>query len=417
MTLAQVPAAAVPGEAPSARTPPAARPPAGPFDPAKLRATLDATHEAGMHGLYSAARDGRTRWDGASGVADTRTERPVTPNMRQRAGSITKTFVATAILQQVEEGRIALDTPVGRYLPGLVPGELGEQTTVRMLLNHTSGIGDYIAAAFPSLGELSPESLDEHRFRDVPPEQLVSWGLQAQRTGIPGERWSYSNTNYIIAGLLLEKVTGTEAEKYITRNVIAKAGLKNTYFPSSPWVFGPHSRMYESLYQQVDPPRDYSTFDMSWAWTAGALVSTTGDLNRFYRRLLTGGLIGEESLVQMKRAVAVNDPDGNFLMNYGLGLYALSLPCGTFWGHDGAVFGAATQSLSSEDGSRQMSVALNLTKHQQLDARGVPIPHPIDNALGAHVVEALCGSRAATQSAAPERPVQLLPLQSLRTVH
>ncbi|WP_243717215.1 serine hydrolase domain-containing protein [Actinomadura sp. KC345] len=414
MALGQMPATAAPDRAPTALTPPSARPPAGPFDPAKLRATLDATHDAGMYGLYSAARDGRTRWAGASGVADIRTERPVTPNMRQRAGSITKTFVATAILQQVEEGRVGLDTPVSRYLPGLVPGELGEQTTVRMLLNHTSGIGDYVVSAFPSLGELSPRSLDEHRFRDVPPKQLVTWGLQAQRTGIPGERWSYSNTNYIIAGMLLEKVTGTEAEEYISRHVIAKAGLKNTYFPSSPWVFGPHSRMYESLYQQADPPRDYSTYDMSWAWTAGALVSTTGDLDRFYRRLLTGDLIGEEALVQMKRAVAVNDPDGNFLMNYGLGLYALSLPCGTFWGHDGAVFGAATQSLSSEDGSRQMSLALNLTKYQQLDAKGVPIPHPIDNALGAHAVEALCGSQAATQSTAAERPVRLLPLQSLR---
>lgn len=139
-----------------------------------------------------------------------------------------------------------------------------------MLLNHTSGIGDYVGTAFPSFMELSPASLDEFRFRGVRPEQLVKWGLQAPRTGEPGERWSYSNTNYIIAGRILEKVTGTKAEKYITRNVIAKAGLKHTYFPSSPWISGPHSRMYESLYQHVKPPRDYSTYDMSWAWTAAS---------------------------------------------------------------------------------------------------------------------------------------------------
>ncbi|MFS2294384.1 MAG: beta-lactamase family protein [Actinomadura sp.] len=413
----QAPAAAAPDREPSA---PARHsvsvPSAGPFDPAKLRATLDATHDAGMHGLFSSVRDGRTRWDGASGVADVRVERPVTPNMRHRVGSITKTFMATAILQQVEKGRIDLDAPVNDYLPGLVPAMAGEQVTVRMLLNHTSGIGDYMAWAFPSLRELSPRSLEDHRFRSVPPEQLVKWGLAAPRTGIPGERWSYSNTNYIIAGLLLEKVTRTKAETYISRNVIAKAGLRNTYFPSSPWVFGPHSRMYESLYQQVDPPRDYSTFDMSWAWTAGALVSTNRDLNRFYRRLLTGHLIGEEALVQMKHAVAVKDAEGNFLMNYGLGLYALSLPCGTFWGHDGVVFGAGAQSLSSEDGSRQMSIALNLTKYQQLDAQGIPAPHPIDNAPAAYAVEALCGGQIATQSAVSDRPVRLLPLQSVRPV-
>lgn len=147
-TPLQAPAAAAPDREPSA---PARHsvsvPSAGPFDPAKLRATLDATHDAGMHGLFSSVRDGRTRWDGASGVADVRVERPVTPNMRHRVGSITKTFMATAILQQVEKGRIDLDAPVNDYLPGLVPAMAGEQVTVRMLLNHTSGIGDYMAWA------------------------------------------------------------------------------------------------------------------------------------------------------------------------------------------------------------------------------------------------------------------------------
>ena len=413
VTLAQAPAAAAPDGPRSAVPPRAAHGPAGaPFDPAKLRATLDAAHDAGTYGLFSSVRDGRVRWEGASGVADVRTERPVTAGMRQRVGGITMTFLATAILQQVEKERIDLDAPVNRYLPGLIPGEPGEQTTVRMLLNHTSGIGDYIASAFPSLTELSPESLDARRFRRLPPEQLVKWGLKAPRTGIPGERWSYSNTNYVIAGLILEKVTGTRAEEYISRNVIAEAGLRDTYFPSSAWVFGPHPRMYESLYQRVDPPRDYSVYDMSWAWTAGALVSTPRDLNRFYRALLTGELIGDEALVQMKRAVAVEDEEGDFLLNYGLGLYAISLPCGTFWGHDGSVFGAAAQSLSTEDGSRQMSIALNLTRYQQLDAEGNPAPHPIDNALGAYIVEALCGGRAAPTSAGADRPVRPLPLRS-----
>ncbi|TYB46947.1 beta-lactamase family protein [Actinomadura chibensis] len=390
------------------------QPPTGPFDPAKLRATLDATHEAGMYGLFSAAQDGSTAWDGASGVADVRTGRPVTPGMRQRIGSITKSFLATAILQQVEIGRIDLDAPVGRYLPNLIPERPGKQVTVRMLLNHTSGIGDYVLTAFPSLKALSSQSLDEDRFRYVRPEQLIQWGLQAPRTGEPGERWSYSNTNYIIAGRLLEKVTGTTAEEYVTRHVIAKAGLKKTYFPSGPWIVGPHPRMYVSLYQHLKPPRDYSTFNMSWGWTAGALVSTTDDLNRFYRKLLTGGLIGKAALEEMQRTVPVKDADGNVLMKYGLGIYSLDLPCGTFWGHDGLVFGAGTQSLSSAGGERQVTVAFNLTMYQQLDANGTPVPHPIDSALAAHVVEALCGSRPAARPEEPQRPVQLLPLHLVR---
>ncbi|WP_141578434.1 serine hydrolase [Actinomadura sp. WMMA1423] len=414
LTTAQVAAtAAGPDAGPAAAA--AAAPATVPFDPAKLRATLDATRDAGMYGLFSEARDGSTRWRGAAGTADVRTGRPVTPDMRHRVGSITKSFVATAILQQVELGRVDLDAPVARYLPGVLPGRLGDQTTVRMLLGHTSGIGDYVFAAFPSLRELSPDSLDEFRFRRVGPAQLIAWGLKAPRTGEPGERWSYSNTNYIIAGELLEKVTGTKAEKYITKNVIRKAGLKHTYFPSTPWIPGPHSRMYESLYQHVQPPRDYSAFDMGWAGTAGALVSTTDDLNRFYRRLLTGGLVGPAALAQMQRTVPVKDADGNVLMNYGLGLYSLDLPCGRFWGHDGAVFGAGTQSLSSAGGERQVSFAINLMKYQQLSAGGAPVAHPIDNALAAHAVEALCGSRPATATAGPAAQVRLLPLQTFRT--
>ncbi|WP_396452878.1 serine hydrolase domain-containing protein [Actinomadura sp.] len=409
---ARLPAAAAEPVAPPAAAA-VRRPPTMPFDPVKLRATLDATRDAGMYGLFSEARDGRTAWDGASGAADVRTGRPVTPGMRQRVGGITESFVAAAILQQVEKGQISLDASVSQYLPGLIPGRLGQQITVRMLLNHTSGIGDYVITAFPSLKELSPKSLDEFRFRGVPPERLIQWGLSAPRTGMPGERWSHSNTDYVIAGRLLEKVTGTSAEQYITRHVIRKAGLRHTYFPDSPWVVGPHPRMYESLYQHVKPPRDYSVFDMSWAWTAGALVSTMDDLNRFYRGLLTGRIVGEDALSQMKRTVPVKDADGDVLMNYGLGLYSLDLPCGTFWGHDGAVFGAGTQSLTSAGGARQVSVALNLTNYRQPDANGTPVP--IDSALAAHVVEALCGTQPAMRTAAPGAPFRLLPLQFART--
>ncbi|MUN40797.1 serine hydrolase [Actinomadura sp. NEAU-AAG5] len=401
----------------AAAAPPAATPPASATGvaPANLRATLDAVHAAGMYGIFSSVRDGDRRWSGASGVADTATGRPAAAGMRTRVGSITKTFVATAILQQVERGRVVLDAPIGTYLPDLFPGQRGRQVTVRMLLNHTSGIGDYVVNAFPSLADLSPADLDRERFRKVRPEQLVAWGLAAPPTGDPGERWSYSNTNYVIAGLLLEKVTGTKAEEYITREVIRKAGLKHTYFPTGPYVHGAHPRMYESLYQHVNPPRDYSVFDMSWAWTAGALVSTTDDLNRFYRTLLTGGLVNRLSLAQMQQTVPVKDPDGDVLMKYGLGIYSVNLPCGTFWGHDGAVFGAGTQALSSADGGRQVAFGFNLMKYQRLDADGAPLPDPIDSALGAHVIQALCGTQSPTGPAEPGPPLRPLPLRFART--
>lgn len=383
------------------------------FDPAKLTATLDAVHAAGMYGIYSAVRDGDRTWQGASGVADVRTGRRVTPEMEHRVGSVTKTFVATALMQQVERGRLRLDAPIGGYLPDLVAGQRGEQITVRMILNHTSGIGDYVSYAFPSLLDPSAKSLDEGRFRHLTPKQLVDWGLQAPPTGAPGENWSYSNTNYILAGQLLEKLTGAKAETYIRDNVIRRAGLKHTYFPKGPRIKGAHPRMYESLYGHVKPPRDYSTYDMSWAGTAGALVSTMPDLNRFYRRLLTGGLVSRASVAEMQRTVPVKDAEGTVQMNYGLGIYSMDLPCGTFWGHDGAVWGAGTQSLTSADGKRQVSFGFNLMKYQKLNGEGLPMPHPIDNAMAAHAVQALCGGSEAGATAKPQTPPTLMPLEFL----
>ncbi|MER7131790.1 serine hydrolase domain-containing protein [Streptosporangium saharense] len=365
------------------------------LDRAGLEATLAAVRDAGMYGVYSSVRDGRQAWDGAAGVADVETGRPVRPGMRHRVGSITKTFTAVAVLQQAGKGRVELDAPVARYLPRLLPADLGRKVTVRTLLNHTSGIGDYVLGAFPSLAQGSAASLDEGRFRTIRPEELVRLGVAAPRTGEPGQNWSYSNTNYVIAGLLLEKVTGEPAQRYITREVIQRAGLRETSFPRTPGIPGPHSKAYESLYGLIDPPRDYSVYDMSWAHTAGAIVSTTDDLDRFYRVLLGGGLLPRAQLAQMRTTVPVTDGQGNVLMNYGLGIYAQDLPCGRFWGHDGGVFGMGTFSLSSQDGRRQISLGINLMKYQRFDDDGVLQPHPIDHALGDHLLRALCGPGAA----------------------
>lgn len=369
------------------------------LDRAELSRTLDAVHEAGMYGAYSAVRDGNESWRDASGVADVDTGRRVQPNMEHRVGSITKTFTAVAVLQQVARGTIDLDAPVGRYLPDLVPGERGQRITVRMLLNHTSHIFDHVPVAFPSLLEGSVSSLEDNRFRTFDPAQLVRGALELPPTGEPGALPGvYSNTNYLLAGLLLERVTGEDAEKLITRDVIRKAGLRHTSFPRSPHIPGPHSRAYESMYGSFDPPRDFSVYDMSWVTTAGAVVSTMDDLNRFYRALLRGELIGRAELAEMQKTVPVLI--GGAPMDYGLGIYTIDLGCGPLWGHDGSVFGMATQSLSTPDGKRQLSVGMNLTKYQQIDENGVLVPSPIDFAVYEHVVRGVCGPDAVRAKAA-----------------
>ncbi|MEU5208910.1 serine hydrolase domain-containing protein [Streptomyces sp. NPDC020742] len=355
------------------------------LDRAALDRTLKAFHDAGMYGAYSAARDGAEEWRGAAGVADVGTQRPTTPQMQHRIGSITKTFTAVAVLQEVAKGHIALDAPIGRYLPDLVPGERGRAITVRMLLNHTSGIGDYNPAIFST-----PDSLETNRFRDFDPRELARLGLKAKPLGTPGQAHHYSNTNYVIAGLLLHKVTGTSPDAYITEHVIRKAGLRHTYFPRSPYITGPHAKMYEAAFGGFRPPHEFSVYNMSYTSTAGSLISTMPDLNRFYRELLGGRLLAPTQLREMKTTVPTEDGT----IRYGLGLFQRTLPCGeTVWGHNGIVLGAMTWSLSSEDGRRQISLGFNLTRYQTLDGNNRPQPSPIDTAMDAHLNQAMCGTQ------------------------
>jgi D-alanyl-D-alanine carboxypeptidase len=341
------------------------------------------------------------------------------PDYEHRIGSITKTFTSVAVLQQVAAGRIDLDAPIGDHLPRLIPGERGRQVTVRMLLNHTSGIADYILPAFPKLLVDPRQALDEGRFRTLDPEELVRLGLAAEPAAPLGTH-AYANTNYLIAGLLLEKVTGQDPEEYITENVIRRAGLRHTYFPRTARIPGPHARMYESFYGTIEPARDYSVYDMSWAGTAGAMVSTMNDLNDFYRRLLGGKLLGAAELREMKTTVPGYEPEpGQELrMRYGLGLYTLKMPSGGwYWGHDGGVFGAGTWALSTEDGRRQAAIGYNLMKYERFDDEGRPLPDPIGLALVGHMDGALSGGRAErtpAPGAVPPLPHRLLAPGQLR---
>ncbi|WP_158895153.1 serine hydrolase domain-containing protein [Amycolatopsis anabasis] len=371
-----------------------------PLDPAELNAALENVHRAGMPGLFAEVRDGDQVWRGAAGVADVATGRPVTAGLRHRVGSITKTFTAAAVLQQVESGQIGLDAPVGRYLPRLVPGERGNAITVRMLINHTSGLAEYLPFAYPSLkappalADTSPQSLDDHRFTRFHPTELIEMGVAAPAVGAPGGTPGvYSNTNYLLLGELLEQVTGIAADKYITRNVIERAGLRDTELPAEPSVDGPHSRSYEAWFGMIDPPRDYSVYDMSWVGPAASLISTVADLNRFFGMLLAGEIVSRSSLAQMRRTVPVISQEGKTI-DYGLGLHPMETPGrATFWGHGGTVWGAGALAMTRADGKRQLSLALNLQRWNRLDSSGKPQPHPIDDALAAFHQVAMYGLR------------------------
>ncbi|MFI6810130.1 serine hydrolase domain-containing protein [Streptomyces luteogriseus] len=359
-----------------------------PLDHAALNAAVENVHRAGMPGLFAEVRDGDQVWRGAAGVADVATGRPVTAEMRHRVGSITKTFTAAAVLQQVESGRIGLDAPIGRYLPKLVPGARGDAITVRMLINHTSGLAEYLPyaypslKAFPALADTGPESLDDHRFTRFDPAELIEMGVTAPAVGTPGDTPGvYSNTNYLLLVQLLEEVTGTTAERCITRNVIERAGLRDTELPTGPHIDGPHSQLYEAWFGMIDPPRDYSVYDMSWVGPSASLISTVTDLNRFFGMLLAGEIVAPSSLAQMQRTVPVVSQEGRTI-DYGLGLHPMEGPGqDTFWGHGGTVWGGGALAMTRADGRRQMSVAVNMQRWNRLDDSGRPQPHPIDDAL------------------------------------
>lgn len=360
------------------------------LDRAALQQALDAIPEAGAPGTYAAVRAGRSAWAGAAGIADLSNARPARPDLRHRVGSITKTFVSTTLLQLVDEGRLRLDDPVGRWLPQHVPGEVGQQVTVRMLLNHTSGIGNYTDAILNSLS-----AVEQMRTTTYAPAELVAIGLGMPRTGAPGEAFSYSNTNYILAGLIIGRVTGNDPTAEVTRRIIRPLKLTDTYFPGAdPRIRGRHAGAYFAPLVV----RNLADYNMTWAWTAGELVATMDDLNTFYRALLTGRLLSAPTMAEMLTLVPF-DPAQPEAGGYGLGIYQMATPCGPLWGHDGAVVGQITFSLHSRDASRQASFALNISHYQLF----TPEAHPIDVAWGEFLLTAHCPQDAGAATGATTR--------------
>ncbi|MFI6513474.1 serine hydrolase domain-containing protein [Streptosporangium sp. NPDC050855] len=292
--------------------------------------------------------DGTRTRTSAAGVRDLRTRRPATANGHFRIGSVTKTFVATVILQLADEGRLRLDDPVQRHLPGLVPN--GDAITIRHLLNHTSGLYDYMSEE----GLSTNRWRGADRFRSYGPRRLLAVALaKPPYFTTPGSSWRYSNTNYVVAGMLIEKVTGRPYGKEVERRILRPLKLTRTSVPGdAPGLPVPHARGYEALPsgKVVDATRMNPSLD----WAAGEMISTTGDLNTFLTALLGGRLTSAAMLEQMRTAV---DTGAGFA--YGLGLQRYTLPCGrTVWGHSGELIGYLTFSFRADDG-RAMTLSVN----------------------------------------------------------
>ncbi|GAA5113134.1 serine hydrolase domain-containing protein [Alloalcanivorax gelatiniphagus] len=349
LVLAGALASLVPG---STTTPPAAAAEADVrSEQDRVQRRLDRlVSSTGLPGAIATVKgsDGRERTY-VAGTAEIGTARPIDPESRVRIASNTKMFTATVVLQLVAEGRVELDAPVERYLPGVVrgSGNDGRRITVRHLLQQRSGIPDYDALVIDAGGSLGAVA---HTYFE--PHQLLDAALAERRHFRPGTAWEYSNTNYVLLGLLAQRVTARPIGEEIERRIIRPLDLTDTYWPEAgeQRLRGPHPHGY--LAEEPGGPWTESTrIDPSLGWAAGQLVSTPADLGRFMEGLLEGELLPADLLAEMKRGVRAPHFDAAPGWRYGLGLASHDLACGvTGWGHGGDIQGFETRNLVTEDG-------------------------------------------------------------------
>lgn len=256
---------------------------------------------------------GRGTWVRAFGKA--RVPRPALRlSNTLRIGSVTKTFTATLVLQLVQEGRLTLDTPLSTFEPW-VPN--AEAITIEQLLNHTSGLPDSSPSILPALASDPTQHFDVRK--------LIAEAV-AQPSFEQGT-FHYSDTGYLLLGLIAEKVSGRSLAEELERRILQPLGLRRTSFAPGQAVPGPAAHGY--VYQ---PQRtDVTHWNASWQWAAGAMVSTLGNLRRWARALAGGALLSPELQRERRRWV----PTGLEGISYGLGLAKF----GAFLGHDGEVPG------------------------------------------------------------------------------
>jgi len=277
-------------------------------------------------------------WNSAAGNASLSPAVPATPGMRFIIASVTKTFTSVAVLKLAEEGKLSLDDTIDRWLPADVSQKIENSSviTVRQLLDHTSGIPDYDEMAMV---------LQEYESPDTPvPYQHGMWdAIDAGPLYPPGGGYTYSNVNYILLTLIIDRAAGVPFEDYVTRKIFVPSGMNDTFVHRTNHITGPHMRALE-------PGEDGAILDFTDLYVqfdrgAGDIVSTVSDLNRFHRALVDGQIITPASYSAMQTITAASTTArGDETSGYGLGYIRRDVPSmnATFYGHTGGYPGAAT---------------------------------------------------------------------------
>ena len=315
---------------PSATGPPAASEAAKPLnDPLAQRldaAVNQAMTAAGVPGAIVGIWGPDGSYVRAFGVADKATRAPMKTDFYSRIGSVTKTFTVTAVLQLADQGKLGLDDAIAEFVPE-VP--LGDRITLRQLARMQSGLFNY---------SNSPEfqqALFADPRREFTPRELLNYALTQPNQFPPGEGFEYSNTNTILLGLVVQKVSGQPLHAYIEDHIVAPLGLSHTSFPTTNAFPDPHAQGY--TVQTADGKEAAATdWDPSWAWAAGAMISTLDDMRIWSEALATGKLLTPQ--MQAQRLQTVGAPGMPPQDGYGLGIFNL----GGWIGHNGSLPGYQT---------------------------------------------------------------------------
>lgn len=322
---------------------------------AQLRQDVTAIRATGVTGVVAEAGHGRLT--ARSGQARLGSAAPVPYGSVFRIGSATKTFVATVVLQLAAQGRLSLGDTVARWLPGVVRGDGndGREVTIRELLQNTSGIYDY-TYDLPLLA--SAAGYRQDRFLSVTPRQIVAIAMRHKPLFRPGTSWSYSNTNYVLLGMIIQKATGQSWAREVRDRIIVPLGLQHTTVPTSSSLPLPHPDGYQQ-FTPGGPLTDTTAVNAAaWAGPAGGMVSTLGDLDRFLRALMGGRLLPAAELAQMEKTVpAPEAAPGVSGVRYGLGLIWVPLSCGGgYWTHPGDILGYSVWDGVTSGGRRTAAV-------------------------------------------------------------
>jgi len=309
-----------------------------------LQDQLDAVVEGGAPGAVLFVKDPNSDpIELSAGLSDAKAKTAMDVEDVTRIGSLTKPYVAALVLDLVEEGALALDDTVDDLVPGLLPD--GDSITVRDLLGHRSGLYEY--SEDPRV--LRPY-LDGDFAYEWAPEDLVDVAAGHGPQSEPGADVLYSNTNYTVLGLIVERVTGNDLGDELDARIFEPLGLDDTSFETDTRLPVPHANGYLIGEGKA---QDVTEISPSHYWGAGNIVSDAGDVARFYTALLEGELLNQSSLAEMTSTV--EETDG---LDRGLGLAHGEEPCGEWYGHDGSVPGYFSVARHME-GGRQVVLLVN----------------------------------------------------------